>query len=79
MIVPHTVTVASVASVRALYVKHYKMEGGGEGRTEAMYRRELIEVERRKGKREAESEVRKSTSTWLSGSANDIRLENKRV
>ena len=55
------------------------MEGGGEGRTEETNRRELIEVERRKGKREAESEVRKSTSTWLSGSANDIRLENKRV
>ena len=32
--VPHTVTVASVASVRALYVKHYKKGGGREERRE---------------------------------------------
>ena len=33
LMVPHTVTVASVASVRALYVKHYKkgMEERKEG------------------------------------------------
>ena len=36
--VPHTLTVASVASVRALYVKHYKKgveeRGEGKGRRE---------------------------------------------